>query len=135
MPNYTPYTYPHPLVSTEAPPPPQTQWQVVITSTSDGTTTPTGVQNVDSGMSLIVTAIPAANYTLQGWVFDGAGYGNAQSVTIPSQTDGSMHSLEAVFGSSTIEPPSLVGKISLPLYAAIAIVGIEGYYRWTRKED
>jgi len=141
---YTPYTYPHPLVSGSEPTEGYWSVDIVATPTEGGTTSPAGLQNVLVGDSLTVTALPNSNYSLSYWAFDGANYGDTLTVTIPAQTENSVHTLKAVFGYSANEPPPTTpttpttptpttNLFYMPFLALGFIFTVEVIYRWKKQ--
>lgn len=126
---YASYTYPHPLASGISPPTPATEWSITITSTAGGSTYPTGTQSIQSGNSLQISATPTFPYVFEQWIFDSSPYGTTPSITIPSQTEGTTHTLQAVFKLPTNETDQ---RIYLAL--GIVILGEGVYVLWIRKK-
>ena len=70
-------------------------WILTVTAGAGATTSPSGYINVASGQSVNVSAAIFGNYWFSGWVLDGVGKGKANPITVPAQTDGSVHTLIA----------------------------------------
>ena len=81
-------------------PPPET-WTLTILSSSGGTVTPSGLQTVGVGTSVTVTAQANPGYYLASWNLDGSILQNTTQLTIPPQSSGSSHTLQAVFVSNS----------------------------------
>ena len=81
-------------------PPPDT-WTLTISSSSGGTVTPSGSQTVNVGNSVNVTAYADSGHYLASWNLDGSILPNTTKLTIPSQSSGSSHTLQANFDSNS----------------------------------
>ena len=94
-------------LATYSPPPPPPTYALTITSTTGGTTDPSGTNYYQAGTVVSVTAYPdtANYYVFDYWVLDGNNIGSANPVSITMDTN---HNLRAVFIYS---PPSGVGGI------------------------
>ena len=91
------YGNPGVLVSSTEPQPPQNVWTLTVYSSppEGGRTSPSGTRQISG--SVTVFATPNAQYSFDSWQFDEQAYGTTNPVTIPTQTEGSTHTLAAVF--------------------------------------
>lgn len=85
----------------QRPPPPAGFWGLYIEAspTSGGTLIPSGRQNIAVGSGITVEATPSGNYVLDSWQLDGLylGPGISNPIFVNSQTEGTVHTLTAVF--------------------------------------
>jgi hypothetical protein len=96
-----------------APPPPT--YNLTITTTIGGTTTPApGTYSYTATSPVQVTAIPEANYIFEYWELDSVNVGSASPYTVLMDKN---HTLKAVFSPI---PPPLSASIS-PLSASILV--------------
>jgi len=81
--------------------PPVGFWGLYIEAspTSGGTLIPSGRQNIAVGSGITVEATPSGNYVLDSWQLDGLylGPGISNPILVNSQTEGTVHTLTAVF--------------------------------------
>ena len=77
-------------------------WVLTVTSAPGGTPNPSGIINVGSAQSQVVSITilhPELGYSFAGWMLDGKGQGPVNPITVPAQTDGSTHTLMAQISS------------------------------------
>lgn len=67
---------------------------LTITSTSGGTTSPTGSQNYDAGTIVPVTATPSTGFHFVKWLLDGVDAGTSTLISVTMNVN---HALQAVF--------------------------------------
>ncbi len=79
----------------------ESPWSVTITSTTGGSTTPSGLVNVTAGEQLTVNATANSGYVFSHWLFDDQTQDANASITLPTQTAGSNHTLQAVFNQTS----------------------------------
>ena len=88
--------------------PPPIGYELTITSTTGGTTTPApGTITYVSEARVSVTAIPNTNYTLDHWELDGENIGTGNPTTITMTQN---HALHAVFTEKPSTPPPPVSN-------------------------
>jgi hypothetical protein len=118
--HYTPYTYPHPLVSgsTPPPPPPPTTYTLSASTGSNGTITPSGIITVNSGSSQTFIFTPNTGYRVSSVTVDGINQGSASSYTLNNITTN--HTISVSFSLITpivgdFNSDGLVNSIDLSL--------------------
>ena len=72
-------------------------WSVTVSAGAGGTVNPSGLQTVNVGASLTVTAYPSSGYQLSGWLFDSVSVAAINPYIIGSQAANSSHTLQAQF--------------------------------------
>ena len=97
------------LVLTNPPP----YWNLNITSTEGGTTSPSGNVEVSEGRNICVTANANSGWELTHWLFDGENVGETNPIIIPAQTVNTSHMLIAVFAESPYTYVMHVGDIDM----------------------
>ena len=101
-----------------------------ITSTTGGTTTPSGNQIALEGHTITVTATAQANYDFSGWTLDGADGGTENPKTIMMNSN---HTLVANFKSTSGDGGINIG-IVLIVAGTVILAGVGGYALWSRRK-
>lgn len=74
--------------------PPQVQFTLAISSTSGGSTNPSGTRLYNEGTDVVIVANPATGYYLDHWLLDNVNIGSTNPYTITMNAN---HALQAVF--------------------------------------
>ena len=72
-----------------------------------------GTRTLNVGQSLTVTAYYNSGYMFDSWILDGTVYSSSSTVTIPSQSSGSTHTLYAQFSEAEIVTRTLSNSGSI----------------------
>jgi hypothetical protein len=130
-------------LATYSPPPPPPTYALTITSTTGGTTDPSGTNYYQAGTVVSVTAYPdtANYYVFDHWELDGNNIGSANPVSITMDTNHNLHAVFIYSGVGGIVIPvdkfallaPYIGLTSTIIVAAVAIV-VYGKHVKRRKE-
>ena len=105
---------------------PQETWSITISSSEGGSTSMVGTRTLNVGQSITVTGYSNSGYMFDSWILDGNVYSSSSTVTIPSQSSGSTHTIYAQFSEAVIVTRKLsnTGSISYPQSTADISVNV-----------
>ena len=107
--------------------PPPSQWSLRITSSQGGSTDPYGTIILNHGENITVKAGPITEYTFIKWILDGMDYSINPTITLPTQSVDTQHTLHAVFETTSSE----FNWLPLQMIGVGIFVG-GGYLLWSQ---